>query len=145
MLTTDEKYQYWLTYAENDMDTAEAMFSSGRWLYVLVTCQQALEKLVKGLYLFYIDDNIPRIHDINAVINRFADKLPESIGDARSDLFENLSKYYLRSRYPDYANKLSPLATRETAKDILEKTKEAYQWLLTMKPSLPSSDSTSGK
>jgi HEPN domain-containing protein len=145
MLTTEEKYQFWLTYAQNDLDTAEAMFSTGRWLYVLVTCQQALEKLIKGLYLFYIDDNIPRIHDINAIINRFKEKLPEPIDDTKSDLFRNLSNYYRRSRYPDYANELSTVATRETAKAILDKTKEVYQWLGTMKPSLPSSDSTSGK
>jgi HEPN domain-containing protein len=145
MLTIGEKYQYWLSYAKNDMDTAEAMFSAGRWLYVLVTCQQALEKMAKGLYLLYVDDNIPRIHDINAIITRFEDKLPEPAGDARSDLFENLSKYYLRSRYPDYANDLSAVVSQETAKDILDKTKEAYQWLLTMKPSIPSLDNTSGK
>jgi HEPN domain-containing protein len=145
MLTIGEKYQYWLSYAKNDMDTAEAMFSTGRWLYVLVTCQQAVEKMTKGLYLLYVDDNIPKIHDINAIITRFEDKLPEPVGDARSDLFRNLSMYYLRSRYPDYANDLSAVATREAAKDILNKTKEAYQWLLTMKPSIPSSGNTSRK
>jgi HEPN domain-containing protein len=93
MLTTSEKYQYWLSYAQNDLETAEAMFSTGRWSYVLVTCQQALEKMAKGLYLLYIDDNIPRLHDINAIIARFEDKLPEPAGDARSDLFRNLSMY----------------------------------------------------
>jgi HEPN domain-containing protein len=145
MLTTGEKYQYWLSYAQNDLATAEAMFSTGRWLYVLVTCQQALEKMAKGLYLLYIDDNIPRIHDIKAIIARFEDKLPEPAGDTRSDLFRNLSMYYLRSRYPDYANDLSAVITQERAKDTLEKTKEAYQWLLTMTPSIPLSDNTSGK
>jgi hypothetical protein len=40
----------------------------------------------------------------------------------------------LRSRYPDYAKDLSTVTTRERAKDTLEKTKEAYQWLLTMEP-----------
>jgi HEPN domain-containing protein len=145
MLTIDEKYQYWLSYAQNDLDTAEAMLNTGRWLYVFVTCQQALEKMAKGLYLLYIDDNIPRIHDINAIIARFEDKMPEPAGDTRSDLFRKLSMYYLRSRYPDYANDLSTGMTEERTKDTLEKTKEAYQWLLTMTPSIPPSDSTSGK
>jgi HEPN domain-containing protein len=145
MLTTGEKYQYWLSYAQNDLDAAEAMFSTGRWLYVLVTCQQALEKLIKGLYLCYIDDNIPRIHNINAIIARFEDKLPEPVGDERTELFRILSRCYLRSRYPDYANELAAETTAENAKNTLERTREAYQWLLTMKPSILPSDSTSGK
>jgi HEPN domain-containing protein len=145
MLTTGEKYQYWLSHAQNDLDTAEAMFSAGRWSYVIVTCQQALEKIAKGLYLLYIDDNIPRIHDINAIIARFEEKLPEPAGDTRSDLFRNLSMYYLRSRYPDYINELSSMITQERANDIFEKTKEAYQWLLAMTPSIPPSNSTSEK
>jgi len=48
----------------NNMETAQAMFETGRWLYVVFMCQQAIEKLCKGLYLLYIDDNVPRIHDI---------------------------------------------------------------------------------
>ncbi|MDR0308069.1 MAG: HEPN domain-containing protein [Chitinispirillales bacterium] len=35
-----------------------------RWLYVVFMCQQAMEKLVKGLYNYYIGDDVPRIHNI---------------------------------------------------------------------------------
>jgi HEPN domain-containing protein len=73
----EEKYEYWLDIAQYDLSTAEAMYESGRWLYVVFMCQQAMEKLVKGLYVLYIDDNTPRIHDIVAIFSRFADKLKE--------------------------------------------------------------------
>ncbi|MDR2748037.1 MAG: HEPN domain-containing protein, partial [Treponema sp.] len=36
-----EKYEYWLTHAKYDMETAEVMFKSGRWFYVVFMCQQA--------------------------------------------------------------------------------------------------------
>jgi HEPN domain-containing protein len=45
-----EKYDYWLDIAKYDLDTADAMLDSKRWLYVVFMCQQAVEKLTKGLY-----------------------------------------------------------------------------------------------
>jgi HEPN domain-containing protein len=58
-MDAQEKYEYWLDTAEYDLATAEAMLKAGRWLYVVFTCQQAIEKLSKGLYTLYIDDNVP--------------------------------------------------------------------------------------
>ena len=62
-----EKFDYWLDIAQYDLDTAEAMFISGRWLYVVFMCQQAIEKLCKGLYLlfaklsaFYLNNRYPK-------------------------------------------------------------------------------------
>jgi HEPN domain-containing protein len=133
-LTTEDKFEYWLNYARNDLDSADFMFKSGRWFYTLFMCQQAIEKLTKGLYILYIDDNVPRLHDINSIFDRFKDKLPEQLSEERAKLFDTLSQFYLRSRYPDYTSALASLATRETAQAINEKSREAFQWLLTMKP-----------
>ena len=48
-----EKYFYWETSAEYDLLTAEAMQKAGRYLYVAFMCQQAIEKINKGLYVLY--------------------------------------------------------------------------------------------
>ena len=133
-MTADDKYQYWVTYAKNDIDSAEVMLKSGRWFYTYFMCQQAIEKLVKGLYILYIDDNVPRLHDINVIFERFKDKLPEALTDEREKLFDTLSQFYLRSRYPDYTSVVASLASSETAKSVYSKSKEAFEWLLTMKP-----------
>jgi len=133
-LSKEDKFEYWLNYSRNDLDSADFMFKSGRWFYTLFMCQQAIEKLIKGLYILYIDDNVPRLHDINSIIDRFVDKLPEQLPEELAKLFDTLSQFYLRSRYPDYTSVLASLTTRETAQAIYEKSKEAFQWLLTMKP-----------
>jgi HEPN domain-containing protein len=80
-MNVEEKFKYWLDHAQYDVDTADVMYQGGRWLYVVFMCQQAIEKLCKGLYLLYIDDNIPRIHDISNLVRRFEDKLPETISE----------------------------------------------------------------
>ena len=138
-LTAEDKYQYWLSYARNDMESAEVMLGSGRWFYTKFMCQQAIEKAVKGLYILYVDDNVPRLHDINSIFERFKDKLPEQLGDERASLFDILSQFYLRSRYPDYSSALASLLNKETAQLVYTKTKEAFEWLLTMKPQSESS------
>lgn len=51
MLSMDkkEKVEYWLDIADYDLETAKSMLTSGRYLYVVFMCQQAIEKLLKAL------------------------------------------------------------------------------------------------
>lgn len=48
-----EKYGYWEEYAQYDLDTAGVMVDTGRYLYSVFMCQQAIEKIVKGIYMFF--------------------------------------------------------------------------------------------
>jgi HEPN domain-containing protein len=147
-MTPEEKYKYWLDIAQYDLDSAEAMYTTGRWLYVVFMCQQAIEKLCKGLYTLYIDDKVPKIHDISAIVLKFSDKLssdkmPVSIDDEKYQLFARLSSFYLNNRYPGFKTELSSSLSKSEAELILNQTKEVFSWLLTLKPSNESLDSTS--
>jgi HEPN domain-containing protein len=128
------KFDYWLDIAQYDLDTAETMLNGGRWLYVVFMCQQAVEKLVKGLYVLYIDDNVPKTHNIRVLIERFESLLPEAVTDERYNLFEDLTIHYLNGRYADYKEKLSERLNEQAAADFYKRTKEVFAWLLTLKP-----------
>ena len=130
-MDAQEKFEYWLDIAQYDLSTAEAMSASKRWLYVVFMCQQAIEKLVKGLYLLYRSDDAPHIHNINAIISRFEVDLPDLISEETTELFRRLTTYYINNRYPDYIAKLSEQTTESEATEMLAKTKEAFTWLLT--------------
>jgi HEPN domain-containing protein len=134
MMTDEQKYEYWLDIAEYDLATASSLHESGRWLYVLVMCQQAVEKLIKGLYTLYVDDNVPRIHDITKLFKCFDGRLSISVPDERFAFFNELSQYYLNNRYPEFISKLSSQISEAEAHSILTKTEEAFSWLLTLKP-----------
>jgi len=133
-MSSQDKFDYWLDVAQYDLQTAEAMLTAGRWVYVAFMCQQAVEKLVKGLYLLYLDDDIPRIHNIGKIVVCFEDKLTAKISLEILDFFATLSMYYLNNRYPDYKNKLIYQIKEPEAKAIYSKTKEVFAWLLTLKP-----------
>jgi len=129
-----EKYEYWLDIAQYDLDTAETMLIGGRWLYVVFMCQQAVEKLVKGLYILYVDDNVPKTHNIRVVVEKFENFLPDEITDEHYSLFEDLTIYYLSGRYVDYKQKLSERLNEQTSSEFLKRTKEVFKWLMTLKP-----------
>ncbi|MCL1876115.1 MAG: HEPN domain-containing protein [Synergistaceae bacterium] len=130
-----EKYEYWLAHAQDDLQTAKAMFHAKRWMYVMFCCQQAVEKLIKGLYGLHLGfDNIPRIHNISRLISYFTEKLSQPVTQEKFDFFDILTQYYLNNRYPDYIEDLLTQTKEDSAKDILTKTAEVFAWLQTLKP-----------
>jgi len=134
-MTPAEKFNHWKSYAERDLDAAQAMLETGRWFYVLFMCQQSVEKLIKGIYSLYIDDDVPRTHNIEMLANRIEDNTDIFFDDDVYELFRSLSKYYLADRYPDFLSVAGALISRDDADYINRKTKEVFAWLLTLKPS----------
>jgi len=116
------------------METAESMHNSGRWLYVAFMCQQAIEKLCKGLFVLFVGDEIPRVHNIRHVLSHFSDRLPQPVTEEHNRLFDTLTGYYLEGRYPEYKQKLSTLLGEAEAKELLKQSKEVFEWLQINKP-----------
>ncbi|MDR1084818.1 MAG: HEPN domain-containing protein [Deltaproteobacteria bacterium] len=125
-MDSQEKFDYWLDIAQYDLETATNMFESGRWLYVLFMCQQAIDKLVKGLYIIYKDDNIPFSHNIGSIIDSFNSQLASPVSRDMYSFFSKLSSYYISGRYTNYKQKLSSSVTKEEAGIIPGKTKEVF-------------------
>jgi HEPN domain-containing protein len=130
-----DKYDYWLAYAKEDLQAAEIMLHAERWVHVRFCCQQAIEKLVKGLYGLYIDfDSIPRVHNITFLIKYFSDKLPQPITQDQFYFFDLLTRCYFNNRYPDYVGEIAEHMSDRQCKEMFEKTKEMFSWLQTLKP-----------
>jgi len=132
-MTKEEKFAYWLQLAQYDLDTAQAMYKSGRWFYVVYTCQQAIEKLAKGLYNFYIGDNVPRIHNIRFILTMIEAELPVAAGPEIYELADTLSSHYRNNRYPDFSGQSNIYIDKDIAANLLKKTREVFAWLLTLK------------
>lgn len=132
-LNNQEKYEYWEDIANYDLETAEAMLNSGKYLYVVFMCQQSIEKLVKGLYVLNKGEEPPRIHNIWNIFDRIYDvnKLEEDTVKIEEyfSFFDELLAYYISERYPSYKEKLSKSIDKEKAREVLVKTKEVFSWL----------------
>ncbi|HSH35960.1 HEPN domain-containing protein [Schnuerera sp.] len=134
-----EKYEYWLDIAEYDLETAIANYKSGRYLYVVFMCQQAIEKMVKGLYILYTDEEPARTHNIARIFNKIFNQVKNRkiVTDTNFDIlkeeymefFAELLYYYISERYPTYKQKLSTSISKKRAKKVLDKSKEVFVWL----------------
>ena len=58
-----DKTAYWLDIADYDLDTAEAMHQTGRWLYVAFMCHQVIEKTLKAYWCATRDNDPPYTHN----------------------------------------------------------------------------------
>lgn len=46
----EDRVKYWSDLSDYDFDTAKAMFTTGRWLYVGFMCHQTIEKIFKAYW-----------------------------------------------------------------------------------------------
>ncbi|MHB8126095.1 MAG: HEPN domain-containing protein [Desulfitobacteriaceae bacterium] len=132
-----EKFKYWESKATYDLETARVMLQTGRYLYVTFMAQQATEKLVKGLYVLYINREPARTHNIWLIFKGLMEEEQfKEIGNYTfvkaqeyKPLFSDLLFYYIAERYPDYKRQLSSNITETRAKEVLNKTEEVFVWL----------------
>jgi len=122
--------EHWAEQARYDLDTARAMLESGRFLYVFFCCQQALEKMLKGLIVKRTLEFPPRLHNLS----RLAEAAGLAPDEAKADFLGELTAYYIQSRYPEAMEALGRDVSAETAAETLRKTEEVLEWLKSLLP-----------
>lgn len=134
-MNKQDKYDHWVDIAQYDLDTADAMLKSGRYLYVTFMCQQAIEKLVKGLYVWYLDQEPPRTHNIYSMYKTIFENNKQALEreSQYAPFFAELLAYYISERYPSYREKLSAVVVKEKAIEVLHKAREVFVWLQSLK------------
>lgn len=112
--------QLWLDRADYDLETAEAMLRSGRYLYVAFMCQQSVEKYLKAIIQEKTGEHPPYIHNLVAL----AQAAEAAIDDGQTELLILLSQHYLNARYVDFKQKLFQEIDEGKAAACLQKTRE---------------------
>ena len=118
----------WAEQARYDLETARAMLSSGRFLYVLFCCQQAVEKMLKAVIAKRTEVFPPRLHNLMRLVEHAQLELEKE----QSDFMRELSGYYIQTRYPDEIASLSGALSREPAQRVLSETEAMVRWLSSM-------------
>jgi HEPN domain-containing protein len=121
----------WADLARYDLDTALAMESSRRFLYVLFCCQQAVEKALKGIIASKREDFPPRIHNLV----RLSEVAALELDETRLEFLRLLSSFYIQTRYPEEIADLASRVSETDARDTLRRTEELVQWLLSIQQS----------
>ena len=119
-----ENVQKWLDRVEYDIQTADAMLSAGRYIYVISMCQQAIEKCLKAVAVSR-GTEVPPIHNLR----RLAEVAGVAFEEQKLRKLDFLSEYYINSRYKEDLNELSKEITKDFAADLLVFSKETIGWL----------------
>ena len=116
----------WAEQARYDLDTARAMFTSERHLYVLFCCQQAVEKALKAVIVDKSSEFPPRTHSLPRLVEATGLKMAA----AHMDFLAELTSYYIQTRYPEEIESLGAGVNRDISSDTLRKSEEVVTWLL---------------
>ena len=118
----DKITKYWIEHSNYDFDTAKAMYKSRRYLYVTFMCQQAVEKLIKGIITTVSSEIPPKIHNLTRLAELAG--IITKLNQNQKDFLAALTPFCIETRYADYLEKMSKLANFKLSKEYLIKTKE---------------------
>jgi HEPN domain-containing protein len=124
---SDKVIQNWLKLAEYDFVTAKAMLQTGRYLYVVFTCQQTIEKMLKAIYVKEKGETPPYSHNLLKLIAYWS--YYSKVEEKRISFLEMLNSFYIESRYSEEIRELSRIVSKRKAEEILKKTEELFLWL----------------
>lgn len=117
----------WFRQAEYDLETAKALFDSGRYIYTIFMCHLSIEKALKALFAKKFNQNPPKTHDLIYLIK----KIELEINQDFIDYFKILNEISIPTRYPEELSKLLKEFTKERTKNILKQSRDAIIWLKT--------------
>ena len=122
-----DKVKYWTDLANYDIDTADLMFSGGRWLYVGFMCHQAIEKVLKAHWCAVRDDDTPYLHNLIKLATSCG--LITKMTHEQQNLIASLMPMNIEARYPSYKENLSSKMNEAFCKQLLEETKALKSWI----------------
>lgn len=123
----DKRTVYWLDLCDYDLDTAKAMLTTGRFLYVGFMCHQVVEKAIKACYCEIRSDTPPKIHNLARLAD--AAGLYDRMTEAQLDTLETLMPLNIEARYPVKKSELLNVLTMRECVRIITETEDLYQWI----------------
>jgi HEPN domain-containing protein len=73
----------WIATANYDLLTADAMYKTGRYLYVVFMCHLSIEKTLKAILAQKCPDDLPpKIHNLVNLTQKIELSLPDKIKDS---------------------------------------------------------------
>ncbi|MBI4745913.1 MAG: HEPN domain-containing protein [Deltaproteobacteria bacterium] len=120
-----KEIQKWLDIAMEDLDVANELFNSRRYLYATFFCQQAVEKAFKAVIAMGNKEEPPFIHNLVRLAGLADFKGDEEI----TEMLEDLSLHYIKGRYMVEREKL-PGNKRDFASKMIKFANEVLSWSL---------------
>jgi HEPN domain-containing protein len=123
----EEKVKYWIELSDYDLETAEAMLRSKRFLYVGFMCHQTIEKVFKAYFTFLKSDVAPYSHSLSYLAKK--GDFYELFSEGQKDFIDQIEPLNIEARYPSHKERLLKSLTENKCIEIIDKTKELQEWI----------------
>jgi HEPN domain-containing protein len=111
--------------AEYDLNTAEFMLKSERYIYVIFMCHLSLEKMLKAIVTEITQKISPKSHNLIYLLKLGNIQLPLEI----FNFIAKINNASIVTRYPEDFSKILEAYPKSVAKEYLSKTKEIHECL----------------
>ncbi len=115
----------WIKSSEYDIKTADAMFKSKRFVYVIFMCHLSAEKALKAIVVNKTKKIPPKTHDLFYLVKLAAVDIP----GIHKPLIAHLNEVSIPTRYPEDISKLIKEYNKQVAQRYLKETKGILKWL----------------
>ncbi len=128
MNKNESRYEHWLSFAEEDLNSAKALLEVGIYNQVCFHAQQVVEKSLKA-FLKNKGINLPKTHNLFELIELCV-KESKKFSQVKTDC-QYLSRFYLSTRYPDafVGSLLEGLPDEDDAKKAINRAGEVFKFV----------------
>ena len=127
MLMDLDKVKYWRELSDYDLDTAEAMFQTRRWLYVGFMCHQTIEKIFKAYWCSKIEGTSPMSHNLINIAQSCG--LNAVMSEEQKMFISEIMPLNIESRYPSYKQAIAEGLSESRCRELIDKTKSLQLWI----------------
>ncbi len=123
----EQKVKYWIELSEYDLETAEAMFQTKRYLYVGFMCHQAVEKAFKALFTKLNSQIPPFSHSLSYLAKK--GNFYNLFSDRQKSFIDQIEPLNIEARYPSHKERLLKSLSEPRCLEIIQNTKELQEWI----------------
>jgi len=123
----EKQIKYWIDLSDYDLETAEAMLSGRRYLYVGFMCHQTIEKAFKAYFSKLKSETAPYSHSLSYLAKKgeFYDLFTEQ----QKEFIDQVEPLNIEARYPSHKEKLLKSLSESKCREIISQTKELQKWI----------------
>ena len=111
--------------ADDNLDTAEKLFSAGKYHHCLFFAHLSLEKLLKALVIKETKEHALPTHNLT----KLAEDAKVAATEEQKEELKEITVFNIEARYDSYKHSFYQKATKEYAKKWIDKTKERNKLL----------------
>ena len=118
----EKQIKYWIDLSDYDLETAEAMLSGRRYLYVGFMCHQTIGKAFKAYFSKLESETAPYSHSLSYLAKKgeFYDLFTEQ----QKEFIDQVEPLNIEARYPSHKEKLLKSLSESKCREIISQTKE---------------------